>query len=67
MEVGEWEVNRAGGCHLVLAICGLRGAMGNIRLMRRMRTCFVQDLHCPLPPRLIRLVTTLLKMLIGGV
>ena len=68
MEVGEWEVNRAGGCHLVLAICGLRGgAMGNIRLMRRMKTCFVQDLHCPPPPRLIRLVTTLLKMLIGGV
>ena len=28
MEVGEWEVNRAGGCHLVLAICGLRGGNG---------------------------------------
>ena len=34
MEVGEWEVNRASGCHLLLAISGLRGgggggAMGN--------------------------------------
>ena len=25
MEVGEWEVNRASGCHLLLALCGLRG------------------------------------------
>ena len=37
MEVGEWEVSRAGGCHLVLAICGLRGEQwATVRLMRRM-------------------------------
>ena len=29
MEVpGEWEVNQASGCHLVLPICGLRGDGG---------------------------------------